>query len=104
EEDATRREAVRKAADRYDEGAGDEADLDGAREPADLGDAQAPRHLQLVGRAVRAEPERGGQQLRDDDDGQRTHGRRCSWPVPMSSASGAAPAYAGLPVGSEPPP
>ena len=77
-EDAARREAVGETAEREAERAEDEAELHRDRQPPDVGRIERPRAHQVVARAVGGEPQRGAEELGDDDDGKRegAHGGR----------------------------
>ena len=68
-EDAAGGEAVGKAGNGEGERAEDEAELGGVGQRADVGGAGAPLPHQVIGGAVGGEPQRGAEQLGDDDDG-----------------------------------
>ena len=62
---------VGQAGEGESEGADDEPQLDSVGQQADPGNADVPGARQIIGGAVRTEPQGRAEQLRHDDDGNR---------------------------------
>lgn len=73
-EDAAGRKTVGQPAQREDQGAQDEAELDGIGQRADVGRLDLPAAHQVIGRAVGGKPQRGAEQLGENDGGDGRHG------------------------------